>query len=296
MLLSEMIDFNNLKRLSTPRGQVMSIHSHRLNRVIWYFCSTVLDNNDWEIIREISDMGLAANYWSVGDRKEVILNGSCGSLIFDHDAYGCYILGFDHNSEYEGTNRIHFQLGLGIITHLEDPYAVAFFADDNFFCMNPSGTNVGGWEQSFMRNTTCQQFKTCLPEDLQNVIKPVVKYTDNRGGGINTEDCITSTTEEIFLISEYELFGYNNYANSAEQNYQQQYDVFANANDLSDYTFRYKQHTAETTSWETTGWWLRSPTGELGYNGSEGFCASDNYSPWRYSSNDYEGFVPAFCV
>ena len=70
----------------------------------------VLDNNDWATISYASKNGLAASTWSVGDRKAVALNGTAGGLSLS-GTYYCYIIGIDHNSAKEGTNRIHFQFG-----------------------------------------------------------------------------------------------------------------------------------------------------------------------------------------
>ncbi|HCE61495.1 MAG TPA: hypothetical protein DEQ85_00780, partial [Clostridiales bacterium] len=40
------------------------------------FVSAVLNDNDWATIKKISDKGEGANYWSIGDRKAVTLNGT----------------------------------------------------------------------------------------------------------------------------------------------------------------------------------------------------------------------------
>ena len=69
-----------------------------------------LNDNSWETIRGISDAGTGANYWSIGDRKEVTLNGTVGHLTLSNYTTYAFIIGFNHNAELEGTNRIHFQL------------------------------------------------------------------------------------------------------------------------------------------------------------------------------------------
>ena len=281
-------DFNNLKRLSTPRGEVLSIYSD--SRLIWRFGSYTLNNNDWETIREISDMGLAESYWAVGDRKEVILNGTCGDLTFNNEAYWCFIIGFDHNSEYEGTNRIHFQFGFKTKTS-ESPIAFVsnYWSIGSGFCINLDLTNENGWAGSHMRNTTCPQFKACLPTDMQAAIKTVVKWTDNVGGNSDIASNVTATTEEIFLLSEYEVFGYQDLANNAEQEYQQEYPFYKTTAEL------YRDgHTGEHTY---VSWALRSPdmTGAISYRGQR-FCAADYYGCEALDANFSEGFSPAFCV
>ena len=44
------------------------------------FISTTLNDNSWENIRKVSDDGQGANYWSVGDCKEVTLDGKLSAL------------------------------------------------------------------------------------------------------------------------------------------------------------------------------------------------------------------------
>ena len=73
--------------------------------------SPTLNNNSWDVISAVSSAGEAANFWSVGDCKEIVLNGTVGKLTLSNYTVCVFIIGFDHNSTYEGANRIHFQLG-----------------------------------------------------------------------------------------------------------------------------------------------------------------------------------------
>lgn len=59
--------------------------------------------DSWQTISQRSAAGTAQNYYSVGDCKAVELNGTMGTLSLDHLTLYVYILGFDHNSELEGT-------------------------------------------------------------------------------------------------------------------------------------------------------------------------------------------------
>lgn len=75
----------------------------------------VLNDNSWATIREVSSAGLGANYWAVGDVKEIKINGKVGNTTFSNLAVNVFILGFNHNSAREGGNKIHFQIGkLGV--------------------------------------------------------------------------------------------------------------------------------------------------------------------------------------
>ena len=184
---------------------------------------TALNDMSWADIRRISDAGLASSYFNVGDRKAVTLNGTVGNLSLN-GTYYCYIIGIDHNSAIEGTNRIHFQFGYtaasgGVhIAFIDDGYG-SKHTSGSYFNMENAKSNSGGWANSRMRTTIIPTFKACLPSDLQAVLKTVTKYSDNTGDGSNTASYVTATTDDIFLLSEFEVFGTRTYANSAEKNY-----------------------------------------------------------------------------
>ena len=83
-------------------------------------------------------------------------------------------------------------------------------------------------------------------------MQPVTKYTDNTAnGGGNVQTYVTATTDYLFLLAEFEVFGTRSYANSYEQNYQAQYDYYKAGNSRVAYN-----HSAVSTA---VWWWLRSP-------------------------------------
>ena len=222
----------------------------------------VLNDNSWATIREVSSAGLGANYWAVGDVKSIVLNGTVRNYTFNNLTVNAFILGFNHNSAKEGANKIHFQIGKIGST------AVAL-CDSNYnntgdgFRMNTSQTNSGGWNASHMRKTVLGNSNTptsplanslmaALPADLRAVMQPVTKYTDNTAnGGGNVQTYVTATTDYLFLLAEFEVFGTRSYANSYEQNYQAQYDYYKAGNSRVAYN-----HSAVSTA---VWWWLRSP-------------------------------------
>ena len=96
---------------------------------------------------------------------------------------------------------------------------------------------------------------------------------------------MTATSDKIWLLSEMEVQGTRSYANSAEANYQKQYDYYRNGNSKVKY-----QHTATTSA---CSWWLRSVrasyTGRFCLVGTDGSAAYGN----AYLSI---GFAPGFKV
>lgn len=257
--------------------------------VVFPAIGTALNDMSWKDIKKVSDAGLASSYFSVGDRKAVALSGTVGSLSLN-GTYYCYIIGIDHNSAKEGTNRIHFQFGYtaasgGVHIAFIDRGYDDFKSSGTYFNMNNAPSSSGGWANSRMRTTIIPTFKACLPSDLQAVLKTVIKYSDNIGSGSDIASYVTVTTDDIFLLSEWEVFGARSYANSAEQNYQAQYAYYSAGNSK----VRYRH----SSTGSTARWWLRSvsmeESGYFCYVGTKGTV----YSNAAYLSY---GFAPAFCV
>ncbi len=250
---------------------------------------TPLNDISWADIKRISDAGLASNYFAVGDRKAVALSGTVGNLSLS-GTYYCYIIGINHNSAKEGANRIHFQFGKTAASGGTDICFVDSGYNSNktsgsWFNMNNSQSNSGGWNSSRMRTVICPAFKSAMPSDLQAVLKTVTKYSDNTGGGSNTASYVTATTDDIFLLAEWEVFGARSYANSAEQNYQAQYAYYSAGNSK----VRYRH----SSTGSTANWWLRSVCADSSIT----FCNVYTSGSADYSNACYSyGFAPAFCV
>ena len=265
------------------------------------FVSSTLNDVEWSVIKSVSDAGQGANYWSIGDRKEVTLNGTVGHLSLSNYKTYAFIIGFNHNSIVEGENRIHFQLGK---TALSDGTDVCFcdslYAPDNnwmapgagYFVMNASNTNSGGWESSQMRTNICgtslsNYYGTIIaviPTALREVLKSVTKYTNNTGNS-SAASAVTATTDYFFLLSEFEVFGSISYGNTNEKNRQAQYAYYSSGNSK----IKYKHNGTSTAAY----WWLRSPrasSSDIFVNVST--TEADDISAAYYSL----GFAPGFCV
>lgn len=260
------------------------------------FISTILNDNSWETIRGISDAGTGENFWSIGDRKEVTLNGTVGALTLSNYTTYAFIIGFNHNQELEGTNRIHFQLAKNALSSGTD---VALcdsgygYSSMGQFIMNSSESNDGGWESSFMRKYICgtsmisysNTIIAVIPEALRTVLKYVTKYTNNAGRLQPGMESATATTDYFFLLSEYEVFGTFVSSNVGESKKQAQYLYYSSGNSKVKYNY-------SATSIAVT-WWLRSPNA----TDSERFTAV--YMGGTVTSDDARksfGFAPGFCV
>lgn len=287
------------KNGQTTSGSVNVVSGTTSYSLTLSFVSSTLNNNEWSVIKSVSDAGQGANYWSIGDRKAVTLNGTVGKLSLSNVTTYAFIIGFNHNASVEGTNRIHFQLAKTALTGGTDVCLCDSSYNSNvsttgYFSMNSSRTNSGGWASSQMRTNICGTSLSSysgtiiavIPAALRAVLKSVTKYTDNTAnGGGSTASYVTATTDYFFLLSEFEVFGSIFYGNTNEKNKQAQYAYYSAGNSK----IKYKHNGTSTAAF----WWLRSP------------YASDSYYFVNVNTDGAVsniaayfslGFAPGFCV
>ena len=285
------------KNGQTTSGSVNVVSGTTSYSLTLSFVSSTLNNNEWSVIKSVSDAGQGANYWSIGDRKEVTLNGTVGHLSLSNYTTYAFIIGFNHNASVEGTNRIHFQLAKTALSGgkdvcLCDSKYNSQLSATGYFSMNNRGTTSGGWNLSQMRTNICGTSLSSysgtiiavIPASLRAVLKSVTKYTDNTGSS-SAASAVTATTDYFFLLSEYEVFGTISKGNKNEASKQAQYSYYSAGNSKVKY-----KHSATSTA---VIWWLRSPIAS--YSGSfvdvnAGGTVGSNTAFYSY------GFAPGFCV
>ena len=285
------------KNGQTTSGSVNVVSSTTAYTLTLSFISSTLNDNEWSVIKSVSDAGQGANYWSIGDRKEVTLNGTVGALSLSTFTTYAFIIGFNHNAALEGDNRIHFQLAKtdlsgGTDVALCDSNYPSQVSTTGYFSMNASRTNSGGWKSSQMRTAICGTnlsnysgtIIAVIPAALRAVLKSVTKYTDNAGYS-GDASAVTATTDYFFLLSEYEVFGTISRGNPNESSKQAQYSYYSAGNSKVKYD-------RNVTSTAVT-WWLRSPADDLYF----AFVRVRADGTVIASDADYSyGFAPGFCV
>ena len=280
-----------------------------------------LNTYTWEQIAQISAAGKGDDYFDVGDRKGVLVNGTVGTLAVNATYY-VYILGFAHNG---ASNTIDFggfksaASGGSDLCLTDGNYDSYSTNGSKYFNMNHWGNyNYGGWAGCDLRydvlgstnvapsgygsaassgrkgndaTSTCatspvaNTLMAALPSALRAVMKPMTIYTDNTAGGSDTASYVTKSVDYLPLLAEFEIFGSRSYANSAEKNYQEQYDYYKAGNSK----IKYRHNSTSSTAY----WWERSPY----CDNSGAFClvgtngdANDFIARYSY------GLAPAFRV
>lgn len=185
----------------------------------------VLENNTWEQINKAAELGIAPDIWNVGDeKKETLSTGEEITLA---------IMGFYHDDLAEG-GKAPITFGMKDVLN-------------TMFSMNSSNTTSGGWGNTKMRTNTMETYFSQLPQDLQKVIKTVIKKTTAGNGKTN----IVTSSDKLWLFSEVEI---DNTTTDAYKGEGLQYEYWKSVKNgtTSAGRIKYNKDTAKS-------YWLRSP-------------------------------------
>lgn len=187
-----------------------------------FVVGATLEATSWDNIAAVSKFGQAPNYWKVGDKKNITVNGV---------TYAAQIIGFDHDTL---TTADGSRTKAGITFQLVDCL-------NTTYSMNGSNTNLNGWRGSTMRTSTMATLLNQLSSDLKSVLKFVNKVTSvgNNSSGLET------TSDKLFLLSEIEVFGATQYSYAGEG---KQYEYYTAGNS-----------TIKKVNGSANYWWERSP-------------------------------------
>lgn len=270
--------------------QTVNVEFVQLYEVTLKTISSTLNDNDWATIKSVAEKSQGSNYWAVGDTKEIVINGKLSDgLTLNNYSTWVYIIGFNHNSSVEGTGIAFGGFKTAASGGTDVALCDSAYPNDEtsgqWFNMNNSATSAGGWNSSLMRSTTLPLVKSALPSDLQAVLKTTTIYSDNTGGGSDVASYVTATQDELYLLAEFEIFGAQRYANSAERNHQQQYAYYVAGNSKIKY-----RHDSTATA---VRWWERSVHApDAGY-----FCVvNTNGTATNYGAAFSNGLTPVFKV
>ena len=221
-----------------------------------FVVGATLEATTWDNIAVVSKFGQAQNYWKVGDKKNITVNGV---------TYAAQIIGFDHDTL---TTADGSRTKAGITFQLVDCMKTTY-------PMNSSDTNANGWKGSVMRTSTMATLLNQLSTDLKNVLKFVNKVSSvgNNSSGLET------TSDKLFLLSEVEIFGSTPYSYAGEG---KQYEYYSAGNS-----------TVKKVNGSANAWWERSPGS--GSSGSFCCVVSNGSADCNFASYS-RGVSFGFCV
>lgn len=213
-----------------------------------------LNHLSWDKIEDIGRSGKARETFALGaQKKDYMKNGFVAVW---------QIIGFDHDDLADGFGKA--PISWDLVTVYKERWK-----------MNDTYTNEGGWEKCEMNRRLNGEFVDLCSDDMQAIIKPVVKLTS--AGGRSKE--IIKSVCKMWLKSEKELYGRCFYSVPGEGNWYE----FYKQEDVPYYK--------EDCNGERTAQFLRSPY----YNGSLHFC--NVYSAGdlgAYYADRSLGLAPAF--
>ncbi|MEA4969538.1 MAG: DUF6273 domain-containing protein [Candidatus Pelethousia sp.] len=223
-----------------------------------------LENTAWKDIALVAAAGRAAEYWAVGDIKSIAFS----SEVFGSAIIEVKILDFNYDDLADGSGKAPISFGM-----------VDSFVQRK--AMNATMTNTGGWGSCALRPTLISTVLPALEAVVgSNVIKAVNKRTS---AGYNSPTILT-TTDSVWMFSEYEIFGSTptSFAGEKPPDKSVGYPVFTNA------ASRIKKVNGLPSAWHG-----RSPY----VSSSTRFCAVDgNGVTNMYNANSERGISIGFCI
>lgn len=144
---------------------------------------------------------------------------------------------------------------------------------------NTTNTNVGGWNDSYMRNTVMPIILAQLPDEVQEVIATVKRKSVYSG----TDGTLVESEDKLFCLFEREIFASRNYSRQEEWNANTRWQYYAQ-NDTN--AARIKQRNGSNT------YWYEGSPREYGTNG---VCYVYYNGVANANSASYDrGVAPAF--
>lgn len=212
----------------------------------------VFANNTWEQIIAACHNNEVPDTWKVADHKPMTINGV---------DYQIDIIGKNHDDYSDGSGKapLTFQL--------HDCYNIAK-------AMHSTAANTMGWTQCSMRVENLPIILKQMPADVQSGIREVNKISSSG----SKKPSLETTKDNLFLLSEVEVFGSSSNSLSGEGT---QYDYYKAGNS-----------TVKNFNGNAYDWWERSPTA----NSTRYYCnVKSTGSSVNSSANVNRGVAFGFC-
>ena len=232
---------------------------------------------------------LKSTYMPIGAKRSISLSAMSATGVSEShhaDSYDVVIIGHEHDdlktTSSGGKTKAFLTLQLDRILYkntTDATYSSNYpsVADEGGY-MEPTNTNVNGWKNCPRRTWCNDVFLAALPAAIQSLVKTVNKLTSAG----NQSATIDTTEDDVFLLSEIEIFGAVTHSKAGEGS---QYEYFTTASNI--------QKKPSYTSYVSASWWGRSPCG----SNATDFCYVNTNAAANHDIASLTlGLAPAFCI
>lgn len=223
------------------------------------YVDTVLGFNSWKTISEVSKAGKASEYWNIGDEKQFTLDGV---------TYTARIIGFDHDDVTDSASYGRSKAGITFeVKEIVGTSSLTVVQSYDYFW----ATGTGRLSQIPSR------FTNLLDADMLSAIVKVNKaYATSYTGS-----SISYVSDDVFLLSEQEIFGAKTSARGPEGS---QYAYYAAGNSK----LKYMSGKIDPSAWTTRSIAFKS--------GGSPYVVIVSTAGAVASNKNGSYFSPAFCV
>ena len=230
--------------------------------------------DSWDMIAYMVRTGKASEVYSVGDTKEVTVEG------YSNGDEQTFTVRIANMSTPEECNSEGFsQTACGFVVEFKESITKNVM---NPYSNNPSDLTSGGWPGSDMYSLVNEDIYNALPSELRNVI--IDTYTVSDFG----DTFSYTSTDKLYLLSPKEVYGASPSGSAEEET--RQLDYYKNNNvSLDNYSEATKLYQLSANKW-----WMRSVRSVSCYSG---FYVVEEDGNWNSFHGDSSyGVSPAFRI
>ena len=149
----------------------------------------ILKDNTWEQIIAACESNSIPSTWKIGDEIDLTLSGEFNETVT------MQIWDFNHFDKSDGSGKANICFGMKNLMSTEQQ-------------MNLSNTNIGGWNNTHIRNDVMINVFNCIPLELSSYIKEINTYANKGGQFFSSQIC----RDKVFLPGYKEIgFATENY-------------------------------------------------------------------------------------
>ena len=189
-------------------------------------------DNSWKNIILACENNAVPTSWNVGDTKAMTI----GKYTYD-----IAIIGKNHDVYSDGSGKAPLTLQL-----------FQLYGTDAQ--MNETQDNTIGWSGSKMRNTTMEEIRSVMPDEVKNAIKAVDKVSLN-----GSKNALETTSDKLFLLSEKEVNGSEYYSGGYVEGARYAYYADQKWDSNGNLSSQIMKPSPNKDNKWTVSWYLRTP-------------------------------------